>query len=281
MKKLLRKCMKKHFFVAWVIFFLLVCCHAHGQDSVFLKASYAFKRIPDSTNPALSATDLFVLEVGSLATKFFSYNKIVSDSILSEQFNMQQNSNGLSVSLDMRGVQAGSSAIFFRSISSNVFSCSDELGMVRYKYIDTVGQLQWIIKQDTASYLGYKCIKAITRFRGRNYIAWFTQEIPVSAGPYKFCGLPGLIINIVDDKSNFEFTLTSLTFLTEKKALLLQEKKSILVTKKDFKRLVKLMISDMDAFAASQGFEFRTKSINGVENPPPPPKVPYNPIELE
>ena len=41
------------------------------------------------------------------------------------------------------------------------------------------------------------------------------------------------------------------------------------------------MIDNPDGFAASQGMIFRTKSIDGVTNPPPPPKPPYNPIELE
>ncbi|MGA9211116.1 GLPGLI family protein, partial [Kaistella sp.] len=44
-------------------------------------------------------------------------------------------------------------------------------------------------------------------FGGRKWIAWFSKEIEISEGPYKFRGLPGMIFQIYDDKNNFEFTL--------------------------------------------------------------------------
>jgi len=43
---------------------------------------------------------------------------------------------------------------------------------------------------------------------GRHWIAWFAPSIPISEGPYKFSGLPGLIIKLSDSNNfwNFEFT---------------------------------------------------------------------------
>ena len=55
--------------------------------------------------------------------------------------------------------------------------------------------------------LGYTCHKATTRFRGRDYVAWYTEEIPLSYGPYKFRGLPGLITCIYDKDRDHVFTL--------------------------------------------------------------------------
>ena len=49
--------------------------------------------------------------------------------------------------------------------------------------------------------------KAKTFWGGRNWIAWFSTEIPFQEGPYKFHGLPGLIIEISDDKNNYRFEL--------------------------------------------------------------------------
>jgi GLPGLI family protein len=40
--------------------------------------------------------------------------------------------------------------------------------------------------------------KATTEFGGRKWTAWFCEEIPLSDGPYKFKGLPGLIVKISD-----------------------------------------------------------------------------------
>lgn len=58
----------------------------------------------------------------------------------------------------------------------------------------------WKIVDSVKTINGYNCYKALSEnFRGRSYTAWFTYEIPVPFGPYKFNGLPGLILEIYDD----------------------------------------------------------------------------------
>ena len=53
------------------------------------------------------------------------------------------------------------------------------------------------------------CQRADVDFGGRHWVAWFTPEIPVPDGPYKFCGLPGLIVQIADTKDHWRFELTN------------------------------------------------------------------------
>jgi len=76
--------------------------------------------------------------------------------------------------------------------------------------------------------------KATTSFAGRQYIAWFTPEIPVPDGPYKFNGLPGLIIEIADLKDHYHFKLTGFEILKEPVKTILDLDNFKLVTKKDF-----------------------------------------------
>ncbi len=71
---------------------------------------------------------------------------------------------------------------------------------------------QWEIQSDTKSIAGFNCTKAIIDFRGRRYAAWFAPDIPVNAGPWKFYGLPGLIMEVKDDKGLISFQLNDLTF---------------------------------------------------------------------
>ncbi len=59
--------------------------------------------------------------------------------------------------------------------------------------------MNWNLENDTKIIGKYLCNKANVDFRGRSYIAWYTTEIPVSYGPWKFAGLPGLILEIYDD----------------------------------------------------------------------------------
>ena len=57
-------------------------------------------------------------------------------------------------------------------------------------------------------YSGYKTRKAVTTAYGRKWIAWYAEDLPLNFGPYKFCGLPGLIINMYDEKAEYLITLT-------------------------------------------------------------------------
>ena len=64
---------------------------------------------------------------------------------------------------------------------------------------------EWTLEEDTASFLGHPCQKATCRWRGRDYIAWFAPDIPIRRGPWKFGGLPGLIMKIHDVDSLYVF----------------------------------------------------------------------------
>ena len=62
---------------------------------------------------------------------------------------------------------------------------------------DKVPKPNWKLEENqTKTIAGYKCTKATGIFRGSNVIAYFTKELPYSAGPFKFYGLPGLILDI-------------------------------------------------------------------------------------
>lgn len=71
-------------------------------------------------------------------------------------------------------------------------------------YSDSVPNIEWeFLPNDCISILGYECGKATAEFAGRKYTAWFTSEIPLPFGPYKFGGLPGLILKIEDAEKQF------------------------------------------------------------------------------
>lgn len=59
---------------------------------------------------------------------------------------------------------------------------------------DTLGGIAWAIHGDRKRFGSYVCWRATGVFRGREYEAWFAPDIPVSSGPHKLGGLPGLIL---------------------------------------------------------------------------------------
>ncbi|MCS6795936.1 MAG: GLPGLI family protein [Raineya sp.] len=74
----------------------------------------------------------------------------------------------------------------------------------------------WQITQEKKKIEGYECFKAISKpFRGRTYIAWFCPEIPISDGPWKLWGLPGLILEAQDEKGEVKFVAQKVELQTE------------------------------------------------------------------
>lgn len=62
-----------------------------------------------------------------------------------------------------------------------------------------------VVPNEETKILGYKCSKAIGKFRGREYEAWFAKDLPADVGPWKFRGLPGSILKVSDKNNIFTF----------------------------------------------------------------------------
>lgn len=74
-----------------------------------------------------------------------------------------------------------------------------------------IPKINWEIQNDIQKIGGYICQKAIGVFRGREYIAWFTADIPTSYGPWKLHGLPGLILKAYDSTKELKFDVKSIS----------------------------------------------------------------------
>lgn len=85
-----------------------------------------------------------------------------------------------------------------KDYKKNILLFNVKYGILR----DTLNKINWHIVPGAKTIVGYKCKIAEATFRGREYIAYFCPEIPISDGPFKFQGLPGLILEIYS-KDNF------------------------------------------------------------------------------
>ena len=70
----------------------------------------------------------------------------------------------------------------------------------QYRYKESWPSILWTLGNEKQNICGYQCQRATCHWRGRDYEAWFTSAIPMKSGPWKFGGLPGLIMKIYDTK---------------------------------------------------------------------------------
>jgi GLPGLI family protein len=92
-----------------------------------------------------------------------------------------------------------------KEISERIFS--QNIAEDKFYYKEDSNDFNWKLFSDNKKIDQYDCNKATVHWRGRNYIAWYSKQIPVQDGPYKFSGLPGLIVQIYDEDEQYHFQL--------------------------------------------------------------------------
>ncbi len=102
--------------------------------------------------------------------------------------------------INMSWYMAGSANLYYSDWTRNYnISTTDVMGT--RKRIKKEPML-WDITEETKTINGYLCYKAILTAK-ENRIAWFTKEIPLPHGPRGFNGLPGLVLELQDNKYNY------------------------------------------------------------------------------
>ncbi len=75
----------------------------------------------------------------------------------------------------------------------------------RYSYTEDSKTMKWTLADGEKTVCGYLCHKAECEYGGRKWTAWYSQDIPVSYGPWKLCGLPGLVLEAEDSDGANKF----------------------------------------------------------------------------
>ncbi len=112
----------------------------------------------------------------------------------------------------MDGVVYHSRLYVTKDFAKSVSTTYDQAGMGECGYYDEpFSEIDWLIVEDsTKTILDYQCIMATTDYHGRKWTVWFTPEIPMQDGPWKFCGLPGLIMEASEPSGQHCFTVTGI-----------------------------------------------------------------------
>ena len=83
----------------------------------------------------------------------------------------------------------------YRNLEQGKFTTYSTVFGSHYLITEDITIPEWTMYEDsTITVLGMECKKATTNFRGRYWEVWYTEDIPISQGPWKLCGLPGMIL---------------------------------------------------------------------------------------
>lgn len=102
------------------------------------------------------------------------------------------------------------SCCIYKNYPSGKVTETDYFEMQAWQYDEDWEKPDWEVTEETKEILGYQCFKAMTDYRGRRWTAWFAPEIPVQDGPWKRCGLPGLILEASDNHNEYLFVANGL-----------------------------------------------------------------------
>lgn len=95
----------------------------------------------------------------------------------------------------------------FKDFEKQLQTVYDDYSDQFAKYDEPFQEMQWEVFADsTKTILGYECMMAMTVYHGRDWTAWFAPEIPAHDGPWKFAGLPGLILMVSESQGIYSFT---------------------------------------------------------------------------
>lgn len=203
---------------SFILFSLLYSCAVFSAqeyvvlDSTMLECIYNYKEIDDTTNRSDYKEDMVMLRVGKQASVSFNMKMFYSDSLCNTPDGTKLWGQMMMQSIRSRNYDAmprpstSLNEYVYKNYPQGKTTVTDVLGVSHVQYEEENVLQEWLITDSLRQILGYMCQKAECDFRGRHYVAWFTTEIPVGEGPWKFGGLPGLILEVYDSNKYFCFT---------------------------------------------------------------------------
>ena len=152
-----------------------------------------------------------ILRYSDGISRFQSYGLHMMDSVyLSLKNTPEQERLQQAMNATWKGGKNEFQYTILKKSAENLVSYHDFINSERYQYQEKAPLFSWRVTPQRKAIAGYNCQQAFTMFGGRVWEAWFTRDVPVSDGPYKFYGLPGLILQVRDTRDHYVFSLLCL-----------------------------------------------------------------------
>jgi GLPGLI family protein len=177
-----------------IAFFVFATIFVNAQNNRFI---YEYKFVSDSTKKDVVASEMMFLDITKNSSKYYSREVYVQDSIMRADLEKQMKAGVSNFNIKRNDAKGKVRYKVTKDYQKNKTYLNVRIGSDSYKVLED-RVLDWKILPEKEKIGNWEAQKATTEFGGRKWTAWFCEEIPLSDGPYKFKGLPGLIVKISD-----------------------------------------------------------------------------------
>lgn len=102
---------------------------------------------------------------------------------------------------------SGGKSLYYSNFEEDFYYYTFSDPLANESLLISYDQMKWKITTETKTIQGYLCYKAIEinekKKEKQIAIAWFTKELPYQIGPRDYGGLPGMILEIHENKRRF------------------------------------------------------------------------------
>ena len=181
----------------FILIFSVQCCYAqetHVIEPAELEITFSTKEY--------AFWDTYTFRCGKNVSQYFSISELQHQKMLADD------DPALFILWDKRladydepdpakrlPASTGNLDEIYRNLEQGKFTTYSTVFGTHYLITEDITIPEWTMYEDsTITVLGMECKKATTNFRGRYWEVWYTEDIPISQGPWKLCGLPGMIL---------------------------------------------------------------------------------------
>lgn len=150
--------------------------------------------------------DKEVLEIGKDISYYYSFQRKQFNDIMDSIQRENPTEDPTSIYINHKIPGRGNSYHIYKNFPKGTLSYSQTVANIYFKYEEPLAEQNWNLAEGDSVILSMHCNKATIDFHGRHWVVWYTNEIPISDGPWKLCGLPGLIMKAYEPDGIFSFT---------------------------------------------------------------------------
>ena len=252
--------MKKLLFVTLLLSaFMVNAQNFQGKAYYQTKRTFTMNTKTDSTNTKKPPVDdAMKKQIQEMLKKQFektyilTFNKYESIYKKQKELATPKPKSGFSIEI------VDGNTFLYKNIQQKIYAQSQEEYGKKFLVKDKLIPLQWEITKETKMIGKYLCIKATAikkiddfdkdynkkeKQKEIKIVAWYTPEIPVNNGPELYSGLPGLILELHEDKMHY--VCNKIVLNPKEKTVIKTPTKGKVMNQKDFDALMQKKQKEM------------------------------------